>query len=93
MAIIKGASMDARAQTTAITSEFQRRGLAPPGRFNAPDHALWETGYAAEAKRSLLDHARTLDEALAAVRPYIDPIFNDSATGRWNPKERRWSAP
>jgi hypothetical protein len=50
-------------------------------------------GYAAEARRSLLDRARTLGEALAAVRPFIDPIFDGSATGRWNPRARRWSAP
>lgn len=93
VAIITGASVDAQGQTTAMTSEFQRRGLVRPGRFDVPDRALWETGYAAEARRSLLGTSRTLDEALAAVRPYIDPILDGSAMGRWKPKEGRWSGP
>jgi len=91
VAIITGASVDAQAQTTAMTSEFRRRVLSRPGRFNVPDRALWATGYAAEARRSLLDIAHTLDEALATVRPFIDPILDGSATGRWNPTKRRWS--
>jgi hypothetical protein len=93
VAIIKGAWVDSQAQTTALMSEFRRRGLVRPRCFDVPDRALWETGYAAEARRSLLDTAPTLGEALAAVRPFIDPVLDESATGRWNPKERRWSAP
>ena len=45
---------------------------------------LWEPGYAAEAKRSLLTTSRTPDEALAAVREFIDPLLNRTAAGYWN---------
>jgi hypothetical protein len=62
VAIIRGASVTADSQATALRSEFERRCLALPDSFDVPDRALWETGYAAEAGRSLLESAQTLDE-------------------------------
>jgi hypothetical protein len=29
--------------------------------------------------------AHTLDEALAIVRPFVDPLLDGSAAGRWDP--------
>jgi hypothetical protein len=51
---------------------------------------LWERGYAAEARRSLLRMAQTLDDALAIVRPFVDALLQETATGQWNPKTQRW---
>ncbi|MGH8981365.1 MAG: nucleotidyl transferase AbiEii/AbiGii toxin family protein [Acidimicrobiales bacterium] len=90
VAIVSGACVEAAAQRAALTSEFDRRGLTLPTSFDIPDRALWEPGYAAEARRSLLDTAQTLEEALAVVRPFIDPLFDGTASGSWEPGSRRW---
>ncbi len=91
VAIITGSSVSAEAQHVALRSEFERRGLAMPEHFDVPDRTLWETGYAAEAHRSLLDMAPTLDKALAVVRPFLDPLLDGSAAGVWNRKSGSWS--
>jgi hypothetical protein len=62
-----------------------------PERFDVPDRAAWEAGYAREAERSLLPYAKTLDEALAAVRPFIDPLLDGSAAGSWDHERRCWT--
>jgi hypothetical protein len=49
------------------------------------------SGYAAEARRSLLPPGRTLDEALNLVRLFIDPLLDQSATGHWDPGSRQWA--
>ncbi len=56
------------------------------GAWGSPDLPLWERGYAAEARRAYLTAARTLPEALAHVRPYLDPVLDRSATGSWDPR-------
>lgn len=76
---------------TALASEATRRGITLPQRFVVPASDLWEPGYAAEAGRSLLPVARTLDEALAVVTPFLDPLLDGTAVGSWTPKEGRWS--
>jgi hypothetical protein len=90
VAIVTGASVAAAAQADALRSEFDRRGLALPRNFDVPDRALWGPGYAAEAARSLLATARTLDEALAVVRPFVDPLLSGAATGSWDRAMRTW---
>jgi hypothetical protein len=40
-----------------LRSEFDRRNLVLPESFDVPDRALWERGYATEARRSLLGNA------------------------------------
>jgi Nucleotidyl transferase AbiEii toxin, Type IV TA system len=67
--IITGASLNARAALRALTSEANRRRVQLPPAFDVPDRALWEPGYSAQARRSLLPVAPTLDDALAVVRP------------------------
>lgn len=91
VAIITGVSVDAAAQRTAVGSEFARRGLPLPEHFDVPDRTLWTPNYAAEARRSLLDTAATLDEALAVVRPFIDPLLQGTARGTWRPAEGTWA--
>lgn len=92
VAIATGASVDAEAQLTGLATQAERRGIALPARFDVPDRALWEPGYAAEAGRSLLPAAHMLDEALAIVAPFLDPLLDGSATGRWNNERHRWIA-
>jgi hypothetical protein len=92
IAIIAARSVEAGPQLAALRSEAARRGLSLPGRLEVPDRALWEPGYAAEARRSLLRSARTLDEALAAVRPFADPLLDGTASGTWDPRGARWAA-
>lgn len=92
VAIVSHASVEATAQRTALDSELQRRGIAwPSGTFDVPDRRLWDPGYAAEARRSLLQDAGTLDEALDVVRPFIDPLLDRNAEGRWDSHRRKWT--
>jgi len=74
----------------ALASEFARRGLDLPVRFETPDRGLWEPGYAAEARRSLLTAERTLGQASARVAPFLDPLLDGSAAGLWEPARQRW---
>jgi hypothetical protein len=92
VAIATGASVEAKAQLTALAAQAERRGIALPAYIDVPDRALWEPGYAAEAGRSLLRVAHTLDEALAIVAPFVDPLLNGSATGRWDSARRLWTS-
>jgi len=93
VAIVSGATVRAVAQGIALRSEFERRGLVLPGSFNVPDRGLWEAGYAAEARRSILETAQELDDALEIVRRYLDPIFQGRTAGIWTAAEHRWSDP
>ncbi len=90
VAIAQGASIDAQEQIRAVTSEGERRGIVLPETFDVPDRALWESGYAAEANRSLLAAAHTLDEALAVVRPFLDPVLVGTARGAWDHEHGAW---
>jgi hypothetical protein len=90
VAIAQGASIDAQEQIRALTSEAERRGIVLPETFDVPDRALWESGYAAEAKRSLLTNAHTLDEALVVVRPFVDPLLVGTARGTWDNERGAW---
>jgi hypothetical protein len=92
VAIVLSASVEAAPQLTALRSEAARRGITLPTHFRVPDLALWEQGYAAEAGRSLLPVAHTLDDAVALVTPFLDPLLDGSATGRWDSARRRWTS-
>lgn len=90
VAIAIEASVEAKPQKKALASEAERRGITLPSRFTVPDRDLWERGYAAEAGRSLLPEARTLDEAMVVVGAFLDPLLDGTASGHWDPKARRW---
>ena len=92
VAIITGASVRAEPQIRALRSEEERRGIVLPRRFEVPDKELWQRGYAREARRSLLPVARTLDEALGIVRPFVDSLLDGTAAGRWNAERSDWEA-
>ena len=91
LSIVLGASVGADVQRDALVSEFERRGLQLPTHFDVPDHRLWDTGYRREARQSLLRIGQTLDEALAIVRPFVNPILKGTASGSWDPDGRTWS--
>ena len=91
VAIVRSSSVDADPQLTALRSEADRRVIALPARFSVPDRAIWNRGYAAEAGRSLLSVAHTLDDALATVTPFLDPLLVGSAVGTWDPEHRQWA--
>jgi hypothetical protein len=91
VAISLGATIDAESQMRALRSEATRREVTLPDRFDVPDRQLWEAGYSAEARRSLLSIAHNLDEALAVVRPFLDPLLDGTARGQWNADARRWA--
>jgi hypothetical protein len=81
VAIATDASITAGALRAAIVSEFERRGLPIPQRFDVPDRALWGPGYAAEARRCLLKAGQTVDQAVAIVGPFIDPVLIATSSG------------
>ena len=90
--LVAHATPTAEAQRTALLSEAGRRGLAMPDHFEVPDVPLWTTGYAAEARRLPTFGVGTLDEALSLVRPYLDPVLDGTATGRWDTGRARWGS-
>lgn len=90
VAIARGATVPADRQRAALASEAERRGVPLPSRFDVPDRLLWEAGYAAEAKRSVIRMPATLDDALAVVRPFLDPLLDGTAAGTWEPGVARW---
>jgi len=90
VAIITGVRIAADAQLLALRSEANRRTLRLPARFMVLDRQLWERGYAAEARRSLLREANSLDEALMLVSPFVDALLQGTARGTWEPNERAW---
>jgi hypothetical protein len=92
VAIVLVVPVEAEPQMTALRSEAQRRALQLPRRFAVPDRGLWQPGYAAEAGRSLLPMARTLDDAIATVAPFLDPLLDGTARGRWDPQNVRWTS-
>ncbi len=91
VAIVSLATVQAEAQRLAPESEAHRREVTLPKAFSAPDHGLWERGYAVEAGRTLLDTALTLDDALAVVMPLLNPLLDCTAAGAWDPKSSRWT--
>jgi hypothetical protein len=90
VAIVVAVRLDADAQRAALLVEAERRGVALPCRFDVPDRSSWSTGYAAEAARSLLMTGRSLEDALDVVKPFIDPLLDETAEGQWDPERRQW---
>jgi len=90
VAIVLQAKVEAKPQRAALESEADRRGITLPATFSVPDLELWTKGYAAEAERSMLDTGFTLDDALAVVTPFLDPILDGTANGTWDPRNGQW---
>ncbi|MDP9324966.1 MAG: nucleotidyl transferase AbiEii/AbiGii toxin family protein [Candidatus Dormibacteraeota bacterium] len=90
VAIVTRAEVPADLLARAIGSEAEHRGLELTATFEVPDRQLWESGYAAEANRSRINIGLTLDDALAIVRPLVEPLLRGEAEGRWDPRHQRW---
>ena len=88
MAIVLAASVEAGPQLTALRSEAQRRGLQLPGRFavRTVDLATRLRGRSSDAPSCR--KARTLDEAIATVTPFLYLLLDATARGRWESAER-----
>jgi hypothetical protein len=91
VAIVAGASVDAKLQQAALRSEFDRRRLTLPTHFEVPDRESWERGYAIEAGRSILSIAHSLGEALEVVVPFLNPLLDGRASGVWVPAAGAWA--
>ncbi|HEY4916902.1 MAG TPA: nucleotidyl transferase AbiEii/AbiGii toxin family protein [Solirubrobacteraceae bacterium] len=92
VAIARGASLDAEQQLRSLRSEAERRSVTLPHIFDIPDRALWESGYRREVAESVLTNANTLNEALAIVRPFVNPLLQGTAGGRWEHEHGRWTS-
>lgn len=90
VAIVGAASIDAVEQRIALESEAQRRTVSLPGAFDVPDRNLWTSGYAKAARDTKAMKTTTLDDALALVKRFADPVLDGSARGRWRPEDRTW---
>jgi len=90
VAISLSTSLAARPLFSAVHSEAARRGLSLPDKLGVPDRQTWAQGYAAEARRSLLSEAVTLDEALDVVGAFLDPVLEGTARGAWDNVTRTW---
>jgi nucleotidyltransferase AbiEii toxin of type IV toxin-antitoxin system len=91
VSLITAADIRAQEQLRALNSEAARRSLTLPTQFTVPDPELWERGYAAEAQRAVKPIAATLDEALAIVRPFLEPLLTNNASGTWKPDVGAWT--
>lgn len=91
VAIARGASVNAERQIRSLRSEAARRGVKLPKTFDVPDRSLWVRGYAREVQKSLLADVQTLDEGLGTVRPFVDPLLQGTARGRWDCEQSAWS--
>jgi len=90
IAIASAASVEADGQIAAVYSEAERRSINLPAAFAVPDREAWKRGYEAEAARSLLEVAATLEEALELMARFADPLLDGSAHGSWDPGEATW---
>jgi hypothetical protein len=90
VAIVQRAAIAAEPQMRALRKESQRRSLELPLVFDVPDRDLWRSGYRAEARRAIGLSALELDDALAAVRPFLDGLLDGSVAGAWDPAQHAW---
>ena len=70
----------------AVVAECARRGMAVPGRFEAPE--FWRSGFVRFARRQGVDV--TFDEACEVAGTLFDPVLGDIACGTWHPECLRW---
>lgn len=91
VALARSVSVNATDQLHALKSEAERRNLILPVQFKVPDQTQWTRGYAAEARRAINAAAKTLEEAMAIVRPLLNPILDGTAVGTWSPKDAAWA--
>jgi Nucleotidyl transferase AbiEii toxin, Type IV TA system len=89
-ALVGSAHVGAEDQRAAILSELERRDVQIPEHFDVPDRSIWNAGFAKAVRKTVGLPAQTLDEALAIVRPFVEPVLDGTATGFWDPEAARW---
>jgi hypothetical protein len=92
VALVVSIRVGAEEQRSALMSEIERRGLQLPEGFGVPDREVWAGGFARAARHAAGPPASTLDEALALVRPFVDPVLDGTAIGIWDPELGAWVA-
>lgn len=84
-------TIDAPRLRTALTSEYEHRGLEPPGQFGVPDEGEWEAGYRRAATDAPGLEITRLDDAVATVPALLDPVLEGPTRGTWDPDARTWT--
>jgi hypothetical protein len=75
----------------ALASERLRRGIPQAPGFAVPDLKTWTLGYRRAASDLPGLVPRDLNEALAMVKAFADPVLTGSVVGHvWNPSAQRW---
>jgi hypothetical protein len=76
---------------TAVRTEAARRGLTLPAQIAVPRDGGWRAGYARVTRDvpALVD--RDIASAVETVSRFIDPVLDESATGRWDPEQLAWA--
>jgi hypothetical protein len=74
----------------ALDSEFERRGLARPARFEVPKDGNWQAGYPRAAKDAPGLTITELADAVDLASSFLDPVLAGQAAGRWDPPTRSW---
>jgi hypothetical protein len=75
----------------ALASEANRRGLSLPATLPTPTIGAWRSGYARVARDVPSLAERDLEAALSTVRAFLDPVFEGTAAGVWDPAAMGWS--
>jgi hypothetical protein len=92
--VARNRELNAAQLRTALVSEHRRRALPEAGKFDVPDRALWDGGYAKAASRAPdLDGFRTLEPAVTLAKAFLDPVLTaERTTGTWDPAAARWTS-
>jgi hypothetical protein len=87
--IIQTTALDAALLQNALRRTFERRKTHEmPGSLPTPP-AAWAVPYRRLAERTGVDP--DVRSAYQDAGACIDPVLGGTASGRWNPKERRWT--
>lgn len=94
VAVAHGHRVRARDLGAAFQSERGRRGLHGIDGLRVPDEGLWRSGYRSVVRDLPGIAERTLDDALAVARRFVDPVLASQVTdGEWDPAALAWPGP
>jgi predicted nucleotidyltransferase component of viral defense system len=82
--------IDADRLALAIRDIFERRATHPVPRLVPAPPSDWDTGWRRLSANVPADEDLHVGHATAAA--FLDPVLAGTATGRWNPTEKRWTA-
>jgi hypothetical protein len=89
--VARGQQVRASELVVAFRSERLRRDLRGIDGLRIPDDRLWRSGYQSVVRDVPGIEERTLDDALAVVRRFVDPVLTDAITdGFWDPATLTW---